>query len=87
MSDMKESKILLVDDNEEIREVVNILLSGEGFWVEEAADGIQALKKIQTESYDLVILDVMMPGLNGYQTCLEIRKFSNAPILFFKWWG
>lgn len=82
MSNMKESKILLVDDNEEIREVVNILLSGEGFWVEEASDGMKALKKIQTESYDLVILDVMMPGLNGYQTCLEIRKFSNAPILF-----
>lgn len=82
MSDRKESKILMVDDNEEIREVVNILLSGEGFLVEEATDGIEALKRIQTESYDLVILDVMMPGLNGYQTCLEIRRVSNAPILF-----
>ena len=82
MSDKKESKILMVDDNEEIREVVNILLSGEGFLVEEATDGMQALKKIQTENYDLIILDVMMPGLNGYQTCLEIRRVSNAPILF-----
>jgi len=82
MSDKKESKILMVDDNEEIREVVMILLSGEGFQVQEAKDGIEALEKIQMESYDLIILDVMMPGLNGYQTCLEIRRVSNAPILF-----
>ena len=78
----KKTKILVVDDNSEIREVINILLSGEGYEIEEAADGIQAVQKIRGSEYDLVILDVMMPGLNGYQTCMEIRKNSNAPVLF-----
>lgn len=76
------SSILVVDDNQEIREVVNILLSGEGYEVEEAADGREALEKIQQNGYDLVILDVMMPNMNGYQACMEIRKNSNTPILF-----
>lgn len=78
----EKSRILVVDDNSEIREVINILLSGEGYDVEEAGDGNEALRKIQQEEYDLIILDVMMPGLNGYQTCMEIRKNSNAPVLF-----
>lgn len=73
---------MVVDDNSEIREVINILLSGEGYEVEEAANGSQALLKIREKEYDLIILDVMMPGLNGYQTCMEIRKNSNAPVLF-----
>lgn len=76
------SKILIVDDNPEIREVVNILLSGEGYDINEAADGAQAIEKVHKYNYDLIILDVMMPNLNGYQTCMEIRKTSNAPILF-----
>lgn len=76
------SRILMVDDNHEIREVVNILLAGEGYEVDEAADGSEALKKIRANTYDLVILDVMMPGMNGYQTCMEIRKSKNTPILF-----
>ncbi|WP_075721399.1 response regulator transcription factor [Roseburia sp. 499] len=78
----EKSRILVVDDNSEIREVINILLSGEGYEVEEAGDGAEALQKVQQEEYDLIILDVMMPGLNGYQTCMEIRKNSNAPVLF-----
>lgn len=76
------SKILVVDDNPEIREIIQILLTGEGFLVEEAKDGITALDKLKSQSFDLIILDIMMPGLNGYQTCLEIRRISNAPILF-----
>lgn len=75
-------QILMVDDNHEIREVVNILLSGEGYGVDEAADGREALEKIRGNVYDLVILDVMMPNMNGYQACMEIRKGSNTPILF-----
>lgn len=77
-----DARILAVDDNPEIREIINILLSGEGFAVEEAADGAQALAMLGKQSYDLIILDIMMPGMNGYQTCLEIRKLTNAPILF-----
>lgn len=79
---MEQSRILIVDDNPEIREVVTVLLEGEGFCLEEAADGREALEKIKRNRYDLVLLDIMMPGLDGYQTCMEIRKRSNVPILF-----
>ncbi len=76
------SHILIVDDNQEIREIIRILLEGESFLITEAGNGREALEIIKVEHFDLIILDVMMPGLNGYQTCLEIRKASNAPILF-----
>lgn len=79
---METSRILIVDDNPEIREIIRILLEGEGFDTEEAGDGQTALKLTRELSFDLIILDIMMPGLNGYQTCIEIRKNSNAPILF-----
>lgn len=74
--------ILVVDDNPEIREIIQILLHNEGYQTAEAFDGASALEQLQKHSFDLIILDIMMPGLNGYQTCLEIRKISNAPILF-----
>lgn len=78
----EQSRILVIDDNPEIREIIHVLLEGEGFRVTEAKDGQTALTQIQKGAFDLIILDIMMPGLNGYQTCLEIRKISNAPILF-----
>lgn len=79
---MEQADILIVDDNPEIREIIQILLSGEGYHVHEAANGQQALILLKQASFDLIILDIMMPGMNGYQTCLEIRKITNAPILF-----
>lgn len=79
---MEQSRILIVDDNPEIREIIHILLEGEGYEVLEAKDGMTALKLLKEEEFDLIILDIMMPGLNGYQTCTEIRRSSNAPILF-----
>lgn len=79
---MGTSKILIVDDNPEIREIIEILLTGEGFETVQAKDGMTALKILNQIEFDLIILDIMMPGMNGYQTCLEIRKSSNAPILF-----
>lgn len=74
--------ILIVDDNPEIREIVNVLLSGEGYLVKEAADGTEALRLLEEYRFDLIILDIMMPGMNGYETCIKIRDKSNAPILF-----
>lgn len=79
---MEQAAILIADDNPEIREIIQILLSGEGFQVHEAASGTQALGMLKENTFDLIILDIMMPGLNGYQTCLEIRKSTNVPILF-----
>lgn len=79
---MDTPRILIVDDNPEIREIIHILLEGEGFCMEEASDGQQALTLTREMNFDLIILDIMMPGINGYQTCIEIRKNSNAPILF-----
>lgn len=79
---MEDTKILIVDDNPEIREIIEILLVAEGYTLIQAKDGISALHLLKKQSVDLIILDIMMPGMNGYQTCIEMRKFSNAPILF-----
>lgn len=79
---MERSKILIVDDNPEIREIIEILLTGEGFESVQVKDGITTLRLLKEQDFDLIILDIMMPGMNGYQTCLEIRKSNNAPILF-----
>lgn len=79
---MEQADILIVDDNPEIREIIQILLTGEGFRVTEAEDGEQALQTLEKAGFDLIILDIMMPGMDGYHTCLEMRKMSNAPILF-----
>lgn len=79
---MERSHILIVDDNPEVREIIHVLLKGEGFEIEEACDGESALDLVRRIDFDLIILDIMMPGKSGYQTCLEIRKSSNAPILF-----
>lgn len=74
--------ILVADDNSEIREIIKVLLSGEGYSVTEAKDGTDALTKIKKQEFDLIILDIMMPGMNGYETCQGIREQSNVPILF-----
>lgn len=77
-----ENKILVCDDDASIREVINVLLSSEGYEITEAIDGQDAIDKIIHDTYDLIILDIMMPKMDGYHSCMEIRKLSNAPILF-----
>lgn len=79
---MDEIKILVADDDEDIRDVIEILLNSEGYQVYKAKDGQEALEMMKEITFRLVILDIMMPGLNGYQACVEIRKYSMAPILF-----
>ena len=71
---MDNAHILIVDDNPEIREIIQILLSGEGFLTEEAKDGKTALDLLQTTCFDLIILDIMMPEKNGYEVLSSIRK-------------
>ena len=77
-----ENKILLVDDDAEIREVVRILLAGENFQVAQAGSGQEALDYLESHEVDLVVLDVMMEGMSGYQTCLRLRERWNVPVLF-----
>ncbi len=76
------SRILIVDDDPDIRKVLKLLLS-ESYIVSEAADGPSAIAYIrQNPDTDLIVLDVMMPGMSGIEACGEIRKLSNAPVLF-----
>ena len=76
------TKILIVDDDPDIRNVLNLLLRSD-YETAEAADGFAAVEYIQhNPETDLVILDVMMPGMDGIETCGKIRESSNVPILF-----
>ena len=76
------SNILIVDDDADIRNVLRLLLQ-ERYTVTEAADGMAAVDYLRTHpDTDLIILDVMMPGMSGYETCDALREFSNAPVLF-----
>lgn len=74
-------KILIVDDEELIRTVIREYAEIEGYGVEEAADGEEAIAKCQENHYDLIIMDIMMPKLDGYQAVREIKKDKNIPIL------
>ncbi|MEW6698612.1 MAG: response regulator [Bacillota bacterium] len=74
-------KVLLVDDEEKIRDLVKVYLVKEGFAVDELAGGSQVVTKVRENSYDLLILDLMLPGTDGLTICKEIRKFSRLPII------
>ena len=71
------SSILVVDDNPEIREIIQVLLGGEGYLVETAGNGVKALEMLENREYDLIILDIMMPELDGLSVCKELRKRSS----------
>ena len=75
-------RILVVDDEPDIRNVLRILLSSHGYAVEEAANGRAAVERVQEQNYDLIILDIMMPDLNGIDACAQLRQLTTAPILF-----
>ena len=75
-------KILIADDEIKIRETLRDYLTAKGFSVTLAKDGDTAVYSAETESYDLVILDVMMPKKDGLTACKEIREFTDIPILF-----
>lgn len=78
---MHKNTILVVDDDSEIRDVVHVYLRNEGFHVLEADNGFRALEILAAEPVQLIILDVMMPNLDGIKTCLKIRETSNIPII------
>ena len=74
-------KILIVDDDSHIRELIRVFLSNDGFDVEEAADGVEALAKLKNIKTDLIILDIMMPNLDGWELCRRLRQSSDMPVL------
>lgn len=78
---MSKTKILLVDDDPNIRQLVNLYLEKEGFEVSMADRGDAALQMFQASPPDLMLLDVMLPGMDGWQVLREARKTSNAPII------
>lgn len=75
-------RILVVDDEPDIRNVLRLLLTSRGYSVEEAANGREALERVQKNAYDLIILDIMMPEMNGVDACAALREISSAPVLF-----
>ena len=74
-------KILLVDDDPNIRQLVNLYLQKEGFEVMMADRGDEALKMFKASPPNLMLLDIMLPGMDGWQVCREVRKVSNIPII------
>ncbi len=78
---MDNKKILIVDDDENICELLRLYLEKDGFATLVAHDGGQALSAAQINKPDLILLDIMMPVLDGWQVCREIRKTSNVPII------
>lgn len=75
------TKILVVDDDPHIRELVRLFLNQEGFTVLEASDGVKALEVLASESADMVVLDIMMPNMDGWQLCRELREHYDLPLL------
>ncbi|MBP1997073.1 response regulator transcription factor [Paenibacillus eucommiae] len=75
------NKIMIVDDDPHIRELVRVLLQKEGYTIVEAADGEEALSKLASLQVDMVILDVMMPRMDGWQLCSELRQHYDMPLL------
>lgn len=74
-------KLLIVDDESKIREVVKEYALLNGYDADEAADGHEAVQAVQTNDYDLIILDIMMPLMDGYSACREIRRLKKIPII------
>ena len=83
---MTQQRILLADDEPRLLHVVGLYLSMEGFEVREASDGTEAISMLDTEQFDLAILDVMMPGVDGIEVCRHIRSqpgTQSMPVLVF----
>jgi len=76
-----QGKILLIDDDKDITELMRIFLERDRYEVVEAYNGLEAIKKLEHESFDLAVIDIMMPGMDGLALVKEIRKTYNFPIV------
>lgn len=79
---MNRQKILIVEDDKDILELMAEFLQAKNYIVDTATNGVECIKKFKESEYDMIILDVMMPNLDGYTTCKIIRNTSNIPIIF-----
>lgn len=77
-----EPRLLLVEDDLDVAQAVSMALEDEGWRVEHAADGSAGLKRAASGGHDLVILDVRLPGMSGFDLCRELRRTSSVPVLF-----
>ena len=75
------AKLLIVDDELKIREVVREYALINGYEVTEACDGLESIEKVEKQDFDCIILDVMMPKLDGFSACKQIRKLKSIPII------
>ncbi|EOR20314.1 regulatory protein VanR [Clostridium sartagoforme AAU1] len=78
---MSRERILIVDDEKEIRDLIDIYLKGEGYETIKAENGEEALNMLSNNDVDLIILDIMMPKVNGIEACLKIREEREMPII------
>lgn len=80
--DFMNEKILIVDDDKDIREMICSYFFKEGYAVSIAEDGVMAIEMIKKQMFSLVLLDVMMPEMNGYETLKQMRNFTDIPVIF-----
>ena len=73
--------ILVVDDEDKIRDIIKKYANFEGYSVTEATNGMEAVEKCQNHKFDIIIMDIMMPELDGFSACREIRKTSDTPVI------
>jgi len=78
---MDKYKILIVEDEKQMSMFIEMELTHEGYEVDKVYDGREGLEKVENKEYDLVLLDIMIPSLNGIEVCRRIRQFSNVPII------
>jgi DNA-binding response OmpR family regulator len=78
---MEQQLVIIADDDPQIREILRIYLEKEGYAAEEAQDGAQAILKVQSAQPALLLLDIMMPVLDGIEVCRQVRKISKVPII------
>ncbi|MBP1533852.1 MAG: response regulator transcription factor [Ruminococcus sp.] len=75
------ARILVVDDEAKIRTIIKEYAEFEGYEVAEAEDGMEAVEKVKNEEFDIIVMDIMMPRLDGYSACKEIQKIKKIPVI------